>query len=157
MKTYKLYKEQFLPISVEEAWKFFSDAKNLAKITPPELGFVILTNLKEEPVYSGMKIDYTVRPLLGVPMRWTTEITGVNAPFVFTDRQLRGPYALWEHTHTFIAVPGGVKMTDEVKYALPLGFLGTMMHGLIVEKKLEQIFQFRGSVLKKLFGEYKKS
>ncbi len=156
MKIYELKREQMLPIGVEEAWKFFSKAENLSKITPPELSFHILTDLKDEPVYSGLKIDYTVKPLLGIPMRWTTEITGVNAPHVFTDRQLKGPYKLWEHTHTFEAVPGGVKMTDLVRYAMPLGLLGELGHMIVVKKKLDEIFEFRRTTLIKLLGTYTK-
>jgi ligand-binding SRPBCC domain-containing protein len=157
MKIHELRREQLLPIGVEDAWKFFSRAENLSKITPPELSFKILTDLTDAPVYSGLKIDYTVKPLFGIPMRWTTEITGVNAPHVFTDRQLKGPYKLWEHTHTFEPVPGGVKMTDVVKYAMPLGILGELGHSIIVRKKLDDIFEFRRSTLIKLLGDYQKS
>ena len=153
--VHTLYKEQWMPISVQEAWTFFSTANNLAKITPPEMGFVILSKLDGVPIYSGMLIDYIVKPLLGIPLRWTTEITGVSAPNVFTDKQLKGPYALWEHTHTFEQVNGGVKMTDEVKYALPLGFLGELAHSILVKKKLNDIFEFRERTLTKLFGEFK--
>ena len=156
MSVHTLYREQHLPITVEEAWAFFSSARNLAKITPPEMGFVILTALDDGPISSGMKINYTVRPLFNIPLKWTTEITGVNAPVKFTDRQLKGPYSLWEHTHTFTSVPGGVKMTDEVKYALPLGFLGEIAHSIVVKKKLEDIFNFREVTLEKIFGAYKK-
>jgi ligand-binding SRPBCC domain-containing protein len=154
MKIYELKREQFLPIGVDEAWNFFSRAENLAKITPPELSFHILTELKDEPVFSGLKIDYTVKPIFGIPFRWTTEITGVDAPHVFTDRQLKGPYKLWEHTHRFEPAPGGVKMTDVVRYAMPLGILGELGHGIVVEKKLDDIFEFRRSTLIKLFGNY---
>jgi ligand-binding SRPBCC domain-containing protein len=119
------------------------------------MGFVILSKLDGVPIYSGMLIDYIVKPLLGIPLRWTTEITGVSAPNVFTDKQLKGPYALWEHTHTFEQVNGGVKMTDEVKYALPLGFLGELAHSILVKKKLNDIFEFRERTLTKLFGEFK--
>ncbi len=153
--VHTLHKEQWMPISVQEAWAFFSTANNLAKITPPEMGFVILSKLDGGPIYSGMLIDYIVKPLLGIPLRWTTEITGVSAPNVFTDKQLKGPYALWEHTHTFEQVKGGVKMTDEVKYALPLGVLGELAHSILVKKKLNDIFDFRERTLTKLFGEYK--
>ena len=100
-----------------------------------------------------MLIEYRVKPLLGISMKWVTEITGVDAPHVFTDRQLKGPYALWEHTHRFERVKGGVEMTDEVKYALPLGWLGRFAHVLVVKNKLKQIFDFRTEALEKLFGE----
>ena len=152
MKKYKLHREQHLPISAGEAWLFFSDARNLAKITPEEMGFVVLTKLDDQPIYTGMNIDYTVRPLFRIPMHWTTEITNVNAPRRFTDKQLKGPYSLWEHTHTFEPVAGGVKMTDDVVYALPLGWLGRIMHSLIVARKLEQIFDFRARTLINYFG-----
>ena len=153
MKIYTLYREQYLPITIDEAWAFFSSAKNLDKITPPEMGFNIVSKLNDEPVRSGMLIEYTVKPLLGIKMKWITEITDVSAPFSFTDWQIKGPYALWQHTHHFYAVPGGVKMTDEVKYSLPLSWLGIVAHTLIVKNKLKQIFDFRTATLKKLFGE----
>lgn len=156
MKSYTLRREQYLPIAIEKAWAFFSSAKNLAKITPAEMQFEILTKLTDEPIHSGMEINYIVRPLLNIPLKWTTEITDVTAPFVFKDRQVKGPYALWEHTHVFASVPGGVRMTDEVKYALPLGVLGGIMHGIIVKKKLADIFNFREKALTELFGQYKK-
>jgi ligand-binding SRPBCC domain-containing protein len=153
MKVYTLRRQQQLPISAEGAWAFFSSAGNLAKITPPEMGFTIVSTLNEGPVYSGMLIEYRVKPLLGISMKWVTEITGVDAPHEFTDRQLKGPYAIWEHTHCFKSVKGGVEMTDEVKYALPLGWLGNIAHELLVKSKLKQIFDFRTESLKKLFGE----
>ena len=91
MEIYKLVQEQYLPISVIEAWDFFSSAGNLATITPPALGFEILTELDGTAVYDGMRIRYRVRPLLNIPMIWETEITEVKAPFSFKDRQEKGP------------------------------------------------------------------
>ena len=152
MKIYTLHREQYLPIPIEEAWTFFSSAKNLSKITPPELGFEVLTKLNDEPIYAGMRIKYTVRPLLGIPLKWETLIKEVNAPYHFTDKQLKGPYSLWEHTHRFVSVSGGVRMTDEVKYSLPLGWLGEVVHAAIVRGKLDDIFNFRKETLKQSFG-----
>ena len=157
MKTYTLQQEQYLPITVEEAWQFFSSAQNLAKITPPDMAFKILTPLDGSPIYEGMLINYIIRPMLGIPMKWETVIGKVNAPTQFTDMQQKGPYALWEHTHTFLVVPGGVLMTDEVKYALPLGILGDVAHGLFIKKKLDHIFAFRKKVLEDMFGTYMRS
>ena len=156
MKIYNLRKDQFLPITIEQAWTFFSSAKNLAKITPPEMGFVILSELSDAPITSGMTIDYTVTPLFNIPMKWTTGIAAVNAPFVFTDTQLKGPYSLWEHTHRFSSIAGGVKMTDEVKYALPFGWLGQLVHKAVVKNKLDEIFNFREQTLNQLFGKFNK-
>jgi ligand-binding SRPBCC domain-containing protein len=155
MNIYSMHREQCLPIPVEQAWAFFSSAGNLSKITPPEMKFVILSAPDDRPIYTGMTINYIVRPLLNIPLKWTTEILSVHAPYTFTDKQLRGPYALWEHTHTFITVERGVKMTDDVKYALPLGWIGTVAHTMAVEKKLGEIFNFRAAALKQLFGDYK--
>jgi len=151
MKIFTLNREQELPISIEEAWAFFSTPNNLDRITPPELGFVIKSQLNERGIFPGMKIQYTVRPLLGIPLNWTTEISEVDAPSLFTDKQLKGPYALWEHTHYFTTVAGGVKMRDEVKYGLPLGWLGLVAHKLVVRKKLADIFDFRRKVLEQIF------
>jgi ligand-binding SRPBCC domain-containing protein len=156
MRVYQLHREQYLPISIEAAWDFFSTAKNLQKITPTDVSFQILTDLKDEPVYTGQIIDYIVKPMLNIPMRWTTEITGVEPPHRFMDRQLRGPYSLWEHTHSFESVAGGVKMTDDVQYAIPLGVLGTLAHALFVKKKLNDIFRFRELTLNDYFGIYKR-
>ena len=134
MKTYQLLRKQFLPISINEAWDFFSTPANLSKITPADMNFRIISKLGDSSIYPGMKIEYIVSPLLNIPMKWTTEIGAVNKPYNFTDTQLKGPYKLWEHTHTFVAVPGGVNMTDEVKYALPLGVLGQIAHAILVRK-----------------------
>lgn len=154
MKTFYFQTEQFLPVAINKAWDFFSSAKNLARITPPEMDFKILTALDDREVYEGMLIDYTVRPLLGFPVRWQTEICKVEKPSFFTDRQLKGPYRLWEHTHTFIEQENGVLIKDEVKYQLPFGIIGSIFHSLIVRKKIENIFSYRKVVLDKLFNNH---
>jgi len=153
MKVFTLRRVQHLPVTAEDAWAFFSAASNLDKITPPEMRFKIVSQLNDEPVYSHMLIEYKVKPILGIPMKWVTEITDVNPPHKFKDIQLKGPFAMWEHTHHFQSVAGGVKMTDEVKYALPLGWLGIIFHTLLIQNKLTQIFDFRTVALKRLFGE----
>src|SRR5680860_380435 len=102
MQTYHYKTEQFLSIDISKAWNFFSSVKNLAIITPPEMKFQILTELDDKGIYEGMIIDYTVRPLLNVPLHWQTEIYKVIGHFHFTDRQLKGPFRLWEHSHSFI-------------------------------------------------------
>lgn len=153
-KTYELRAEQFLPISAQEAWSFFSAAENLAQITPPDMDFKILTDHDGTEIYEGMLIDYTVKPLFGIPVFWQTEISKLQKPAFFTDRQLRGPYKLWEHTHTFTPKPGGVLMEDVVRYQLPLGILGTIAHSLIVKRRLNQIFSYRKKILNKLFNKH---
>jgi len=155
MRIYHLRREQFLPVSIDKAWGFFSSPGNLSDITPPGMGFTILSQFTGEPIHTGMKIDYIVKPLLNIPLKWTTEITWVMEPYTFIDKQAKGPYALWEHTHTFSEVPGGVRMVDEVLYAMPLGILGRLVHFLVVNKKLKDIFDFRRDKLLQLFGKFK--
>lgn len=157
MKIYQLQKETLLPLTIDEAWDFFSVAANLEKITPPEVKFQTLTKLGGTRLRNGLKIKYKLRPLLNIPLSWETEILKVNAPNQFMDKQLKGPYALWEHTHTFTTIDGGVKMTDSVSYAMPLGWLGIFVHWILIRKKLDQIFGYREAVLRKMFGEFRKA
>lgn len=148
---YRIERTQVLPISLDEAWAFFSSPKNLAKITPKELGFVVHGNVPEV-MYPGLFIEYTVSPLLGIPMRWVTEITHVREGSYFVDEQRVGPYAIWHHEHFFESVPGGVKMTDVVHYKVPLGILGNLVHPWLVRPKLEQIFSYRWAANERMFG-----
>ncbi len=143
--------EQFLPITMDKAWDFFSSPHNLSAITPPEMDFVILSQLNGEEIYEGMKIDYTVKPLFGIPVRWQTEICKVKKLSFFTDRQTKGPYKVWEHSHTFIEKDNGVLMTDVVNYKLPFGLLGRFAEWLLVRKKINAIFDYRKTILEKLF------
>lgn len=153
MKTFIYSTEQFLSTGMDTAWDFFSSAKNLALITPPEMEFKILTQMDSKDIYEGMLIDYTVKPLFGIALHWQTEIFKVNKPESFADRQLKGPYKLWEHTHTFFEKDNGILMRDEVKYQMPFGIIGQITQSLIVRKKIENIFSFREKTLNKLFNE----
>jgi ligand-binding SRPBCC domain-containing protein len=152
MKTYFYNAEQFLPIDIKRAWEFFSDAGNLAVITPPELAFKILTPEKNAEIYEGMLIDYKVNPLFNIPVKWQTEIVKVDKPYSFTDRQLKGPYKLWEHTHQFFEKENGTLMKDSVKYQLPYGVIGELMHSILVHDKIEGIFVYRKQVLNQIFN-----
>jgi ligand-binding SRPBCC domain-containing protein len=149
MHQYKA--EQFLPINKKQAWDFFSSPKNLSVITPPELDFIILTDLKEIAIYEGMKIDYTVRPLLGIAVRWQTEICKVDNQNYFTDKQVIGPYKVWEHTHTFKEVNNGILMYDIVNYKLPFGIIGNLVNAILVKRKIESIFEYRKQKLESIF------
>lgn len=151
-KIYQLKREQQLYCDIQTAWDFFSSPHNLSRITPKEMGFVVLSNLPEAEIYKGMTIDYTVSPVLGIPLRWQTEITAVNYQKSFTDFQKKGPYKLWRHHHEFIPNQKGVMMIDTVDYELPFGIIGKMAHGLMVKKKLNAIFKFRHQVLEQLFN-----
>jgi ligand-binding SRPBCC domain-containing protein len=151
MKIYHLKRTQILPISLAEAWDFFSTPDNLAKITPPHMGFKVLYRSGGEKAYAGQIIRYRIALIPGAPFHWVTEITQVNAPFHFIDEQRFGPYAFWHHQHHFKEVPGGVEMTDEVNYALPFGIFGRLAHRLFVGREVNRIFEFRFQVLKEIF------
>ena len=100
-----------------------------------------------------MIIDYTVTPLLGVPMKWKTRISQVDHLKSFTDFQEKGPYKLWNHRHEFIQNHEGVLMKDTVDYELPMGFLGDLVNSIMVRKKVESIFNHRYQVLEQLFNQ----
>ena len=151
---HQLKKVQRLPIDVQTAWDFFSSPKNLATITPAELGFTILSDLPEK-MYPGLFIKYKVTPLLGIPLTWVTEITHVEDLQFFVDEQRVGPYRIWHHQHFFKSIPGGVEMTDIVDYKLPFGPIGNLFHPILVKGKLEHIFNYRWEKLIELFGEYR--
>ena len=106
------------------------------------MGFDVKTELPEK-MYEGLMIEYTVKPLLGIPMNWITEIKTVKELEFFVDEQRKGPYKIWHHEHHFKEVEGGVEMIDIVSYELPLGFFGKIMHPILVRKKLEEIFDYR--------------
>jgi len=151
MKIYTLSKKQFLPITLDQAWDFFSSPVNLKKITPEYMGFEITSDLGDGKMYPGQIISYVVTPVLGIPMSWTTEITHVVDQKYFVDEQRFGPYSFWHHQHWFKAVDGGVEMTDIVNYGLPLGFLGQIANTLFVKSKLQEIFDYREKVVDKYF------
>jgi ligand-binding SRPBCC domain-containing protein len=115
------------------------------------LQLVIKSVLNDEGIYDGMEIDYTVKPLFKIPLRWRTKIDLVVPHKLFIDKQLKGPYKSWEHTHFFEPVEGGTIVADMVQYELPFGKLGDLVHRLLVRKKIEHIFVYRKNILTKLF------
>lgn len=153
MPFYSLKTELNIPISISEAWTFFSSPKNLSKITPEQMGFII-TNETADNMFQGQIITYKVSPLLGIKINWMTEITTVKQNEYFIDEQRFGPYSLWHHRHHFYEIDGGVKMIDEVNYKLPFGFIGSIAHALFIKKKLQSIFDYREKVLLEMFGKY---
>ena len=152
MSTYNLHAKQQLPISLEKAWEFFSSPKNLKEITPDYMGFHIRSEY-DGKMYPGQIIEYTVKPVLGIPMYWMTEITQVKELEFFIDEQRVGPYSMWHHQHFFKEIEGGVEMEDIVHYRLPLGPLGSFAHALFVKKQLQGIFDYRKKVLEERFGQ----
>jgi len=153
MKLYKLNSKQFLPITIEQAWDFFSSPKNLAVITPKRLNFKILSISRDGEMHEGQIIQYKITVLPFMRMRWETEITEVVEQKSFTDIQRKGPYSYWSHKHIFTKVEGGIEMTDELEYALPLGILGRLMNFLFVGQEVKNIFDYRFHVLNKYFSK----
>lgn len=144
-----LRREQWISRPIEEVFAFFADAYNLEEITPPWLGFRILSTAPG-PVSEGSEIRYRLR-LHGLPIYWRTEIRKWDAPFRFVDVQRSGPYKLWHHTHRFEAHGDRTKMIDIVRYKLPLGVLGRIVHALKVRRDVRQIFDYRRQRIQELF------
>jgi len=117
------------------------------------MGFKILTEV-EPKMYPGQIIQYIVTPLLGIPAKWVTEITHVQEGKYFVDEQRFGPYALWHHKHFIQPIAGGVEMIDIVDYKIPFGWLGQLMHPILVGPKLKEIFTYREQALESIFGKY---
>lgn len=153
MKLYTLHSVQKLPITVDKAWDFLSDPKNLKTITPQYMGFEIISG-GDRPMFPGQIIQYIVTPVAGIKTKWVTEITQVKEKEYFVDEQRFGPYALWHHKHFIKPIAGGVEMEDIIDYKLPFGILGRLAHPILVKKKLNEIFDFRKKKLTELFGEY---
>jgi ligand-binding SRPBCC domain-containing protein len=154
MPAFILKSVQKIPASIEEVWAFFSTPANLNEITPGNIGFRLLSGDQQTALYEGQVFEYKVSPMLRIPLYWKTEISKVNAPYHFIDRQAKGPYKLWEHHHHFKSIDGGVEMTDIVYYKNPFYFLGIIANRLFVKKRLRQIFAFRFAKVEELFGKW---
>ena len=154
-KIYRLSSKQQLPITMDEAWEFLSNPANLKEITPKYMSFDIISGA-DRPMFAGQIIQYIVTPILGIKTTWVTEITHVVDKEYFVDEQRFGPYALWHHKHFIKQVKGGVEMEDIIDYKVPLGFLGRLVHPILVKPKLTEIFNHRKIKLVALFGEINK-
>lgn len=156
MKIFQLKTTQNLSVSIDDAWDFFSDPKNLAKITPDWLNFEIQSDLSGK-VHAGMIIHYKVRPILNIPISWVSEITHLHKPFYFVDEQLFGPYKLWHHEHLLSTGKNGETIIEDiVSYVVPFGIFGRLLNRFVVRKKLTKIFNYRKRVLERMFGNLKK-
>ncbi len=149
MRLHKLEREQLLAHPVDTVFPFFADAGNLERITPPLLGFRVVS---PEPIEmgAGTLIEYRLK-LHGLSVDWLTRIEEWEPGVRFVDSQLMGPYRLWHHTHTFEPRDGGTLMRDTVRYALPGWPLGEAAMPL-VRRDLRRIFDFRRDEVARLLG-----
>jgi NADH dehydrogenase len=149
MTTHVLHARQILPRPIEEVFAFFAP-ENLVRLIPPHMDFTL--GAHDTRMGVGAVIEQRVRPLLGVPARWTSRIDAFDPPHRFVDIQARGPYRSWVHTHTFTPVETGTEVTDDVRYAVPFGPLGELTHHAVIGRELAHIFRFRTQALAAIFA-----
>lgn len=147
---HRLERRQRLNRPADEVFSFFARAHNLERITPSWLRFEVRAT-EPAQIQEGAVIHYRLR-LHGVPLRWTSRIEEWAPDRGFVDRQVRGPYRVWHHRHTFSADGDGTIIGDEVHYALPMGRLGDLAHALFVRRDLERIFDYRHAAVRDLLG-----
>lgn len=152
MRTWELRTAIRLPRPRAEVFDFFGDAGNLETLTPPWLRFQILTPMPIA-MRPGALIEYKLR-LRGVPVGWKTEITAWEPPVRFVDEQLRGPYRLWRHEHTFEEIEGGTLAGDRVTYAVPGWFVAPLVNRLLVAPDVRTVFRYRHRKLREIFGKW---
>jgi ligand-binding SRPBCC domain-containing protein len=151
--TFKLIRNQFLPISKYRAWDFFSSPRNLLLVTPRRLDLKIRDVTGGERMYEGQVIKHRVSVLPFVRIDWVTRITDVTYYECFTIRQIKGPYSHWVHKHCFRPAKGGIEMSDEIEYALPLpALISRGMNSLLVKRELDGVFTNRENVIQEYFG-----
>ena len=148
MTTHTIRTSQHIDRPLDEVFDFFSRPENLARLTPRSLGFELRST--DRRMRPGLVIDYRIRPLLNLPIGWTSVISEYEPGSRFVDTQLEGPYRTWRHVHTFREEDGGTRVDDEVTYSLPLGPLGEAVHALVVRPALLQIFGFRRAAMERL-------
>ena len=144
----RLEQEQFLPITLNEAWDFFATPKNLNEVTPDDLVFEITSKVPDK-MYEGLMITYKIKPLLNISINWCTEITHIKDMHFFVDEQRKGPYNIWHHEHHFKAVEGGTLMTDILHYDIGKWIFGWVAGKLFIDKQVEKIFSYRYKALEK--------
>tara|TARA_X000000368_G_scaffold10460_1_gene8364 strand:+ start:46 stop:531 length:486 start_codon:yes stop_codon:yes gene_type:complete len=148
----QIIREQLVKTNIDDLWSFISSPKNLQKITPKDMGFIITSKNKEEIMYPGMIISYKVTPILSIPLSWITEITQVKENKFFVDEQRVGPYKMWHHEHIFKVQDNGVLMKDIITYIPPFGILGKLANYLFINKKVNEIFDFRSKVIEEIYN-----
>lgn len=153
MAFYQFSRQQIIQSTIEDVWDFISSPKNLKLITPDYLGFDIISSNLPDKMYQGLIIHYKVSPILGIKLNWLTEITHIKACEYFVDEQRLGPYKFWHHQHYFTPTHEGVLMKDIVTYAPPYGLIGKFLNGIIIDKKLKEIFDYRRIRIEQQFSK----
>ena len=152
MSYTQIIREQLVKTNINELWRFMSSPKNLQKITPQYMGFNITSKNDDEIIYPGMIISYKVTPIMNIPLTWVTEITHVKEKEIFVDEQRIGPYKIWHHEHIFKIQDNGVLMKDIITYIPPLGILGKLANHLLINKRVNHIFDYRNKMIEKIFN-----
>ena len=146
----RLVRVQWVPRPVDEVFPFFAEPRNLAVITPPWLGFRVVSD-GDLSMRTGLRIEYRVSPL-GFPQRWVSEISRWDPPHAFVDEQRVGPYRRWHPLHRFEPRDGGTELVDEIDYEVPMGPLGRLIEPVLVAPRLRRIFDYRARVIGDRFG-----
>lgn len=153
MKIFSLTQTQYLPISQDVAWAFFSNPTNLLQLMPRWMPMQDESVEHPKSCYAGLIQVYRVKLLGLFSTRWVAEITHVDAPHRFVDEQKKGPFAFWHHTHHIVPSKEGVIIRDVVYYAVPFGILGRLAHLLFVKRQVLALFRYREQMLREFFGE----
>ena len=148
-RRYRLHRQQLIERPIDEVFAFFEDPHNLARITPPEMGFEV-KSVEGLPVHAGTRIEYVVR-IFGMPQRWVAEIAEYEPGRRFVDVQAKGPYRYWRHEHAFEPLDVYTVMTDQVEYELPFGLAGQIAN-TVVASRLQRIFDYRTLAIDKIFA-----
>ena len=146
-----LQRKQRIATTIENAWEFFSNPRNLSRITPPDMKFEIIPPLPEN-IFAGLIIRYRITPLMGIPLVWVTEITHCEPPYRFVDEQRFGPYRFWHHQHRFHKQGNETVMEDVVHFALRFEPFMFFVNSLI-DKKVNEIFDFREKTVSQIFAK----
>lgn len=146
MALHRIEHRQVVPVDLDTAWRFFSDPRNLARMTPPEMA-LIPTGPVPDHMHAGMIIPYRIRPFPRLSFEWVTEITHVVERQFFVDEQRSGPYAFWHHQHHFREATGGTEVRDVIHYRLPFAPLSDVLLGHLVRRRVNAIFAFRRRAL----------
>ena len=153
MGFHQFKRVQHINTNLDELWDFISSPNNLSVITPPNMGFNIISENLPTRMYPGMIVAYKVKPLSGIKMTWVTEITHIEEKRYFVDEQRIGPYKLWHHEHILEEVTNGIQMMDIVSYKPPFGLIGSFANSLFIKKQLNDIFNYREEALNNLFSD----